>query len=109
MLQLHGRPLDGLACRDVPHAGAEDICGLLLHKLAGLFRSTAAWYVALAYSFSFINPLINRLQCQRQYRKDTMAQDSYSGKVSLALLMGKTMEELMSVWVSRVQEAVWWR
>jgi len=35
-----------------------------------------------------------------------MAQDSYSGKVYLALLMGKAMEELMSVWVSRVQVEV---
>lgn len=37
-----------------------------------------------------------------------MAQDSYRGKVYLALGIGETVEGLMNVWVSRVREAVWW-
>ena len=37
-----------------------------------------------------------------------MAQDSYSGKVYLALGIGDLVEGLMKVWVSRVREAVWW-
>src|ERR1700722_3087057 len=71
---------------------------------ADSFLLTASLYCVLASSFSFTTPSIR--QAPTWHRKDTTAQDSYKGKVYLALAMGESTEGLMKVWERCVREAV---